>query len=75
MSNWLQNQREINTPPLYYGIQKYNTKTTIDNSKLIIYNIILTTSVFKDDIRKVANILTPLIMDTNAFKWGGKKII
>ena len=40
-------------------------------SKLIIYNATLNTAVFKAGRRKVANILTPIVLDTDAFEWGG----
>ena len=42
-------------------------------SDLIIYNVILTTDVFKADSRNIENLLTPLVLDTDAFEWGGRK--
>ena len=39
-------------------------------SELIIYNATLNTAVFKAGIRKVANILTPIVLDTDDFEWG-----
>ena len=46
----------------------------MDNSELIIYNVIFTTFILKDYIRKVANILIPIVVDTDTFEWGGIKI-
>ena len=73
MNNWLQNKILVTNAPLSYVIYKDNTPLTMDQSELIIYNSSLTTSVFKDDTRKVENILTHLVMDTDAFEWGGRK--
>ena len=39
-------------------------------SKLIIYNDRLTTAILKSDIRKSSNLLTPLVLYTDAFEWG-----
>ena len=41
------------------------------HSKLIIYDESLNTAIFKADSRKVANILRPIVLDTDAFEWGG----
>ena len=40
---------------------------------MIIYNSSLITTIFKDDNRKVENILAPMIMDTYEFGGGGRK--
>ena len=45
----------------------------MDHYKLIIYIAILTTAFYKADIKNIANLLTPLIMDTYDFEWGGRK--
>ena len=44
----------------------------MDHCELILYNASLTTDILKNDIRKVANILTPLVMNTDAFEWCGR---
>ena len=59
---------------LYPVIHKDTNPLTMDHSELIIYNASLNTSILKDDSRKVANIIIPLVMDTDAFEWGGIKI-
>ena len=73
--NWIQAKRGVTNLLLYYFIHKDTSPLTMDNSELIIFYANLATSVFKVDIRKVANLLTPLVLDTDAFEWGGRKFI
>ena len=58
---------------LYPVIHKDTNPLTMDHSELIIYSTSLTTDIFKSDISKVANILTYLAMDTDAFERDGIK--
>ena len=71
--NWLQAKRGFTNLPLSYVIRKDNNPLTMYQSELIIYNDSLTTAVLKSDIRKVANILTHIVLDNDAFEWGGRK--
>ena len=57
MSNWLQTKRGVTNLLLSYVIHKDTTPLTKDKYKFIVYNISLTTAVFKADIRKVANMM------------------
>ena len=72
--NWLQTKIGFTNLPLFYDIHKDTTPLTMYHSELIIYNSSLTTSILKYDSRKVANILIPLFMDTDAFEWVGIKL-
>ena len=74
MSNCRKKKRLINNLPLSYVIRKDTTPLTVDHSELIIYNASLTTDVFKDDRRKVEDIITPLVLDTDSFEWGDRKV-
>ena len=74
MSNCQKNKILINNLPLSYVIRKDTTPLTVDHSELIIYNASLTTDVFKDDRRKVEDIITPLVLDTDSFEWGDRKV-
>ena len=71
MRNWLQTKIEVTNLHLSYVIHKDTNPITMDHSKLIIYNVSLNTPILKDYRRKVANILIPLVMDTDDFEWGG----
>mmetsp|Transcript_15996 Transcript_15996/g.23840 ORF Transcript_15996/g.23840 Transcript_15996/m.23840 type:complete len:787 (+) Transcript_15996:5053-7413(+) len=71
--NWLQTKRGVTDLPLSYIIRKVTPPARMDHSQLIIYNASLTTAVFKADSKKVANLLTPLVLDTDAFEWGGRR--
>ena len=73
MRNWLQTKIEVTNLPLSYVIHKDTNPITMDHSELIIYNFSLTTVILKYNRRKVANILIPLVMDTDDFEWGGIK--
>ena len=73
MRNWLQTKIGVTNLPLFYFICKDTTPLTMDHSEFIIYNASLTASVFKADSRKVKNILTPLVLYTDAFEWVGRK--
>ena len=64
MRNWLNNEIVITNLLIYYNISKDTTPLTMDHYEFIIYNSSLTTVVFKADIRKVANLLTPILMYT-----------
>ena len=57
MSNWLQTKIGVTNLLLSYVIHKDTTPLTKDKYKFIVYNISLTTAVFKADIRKVANMM------------------
>ena len=74
MRNWLPTKRGVTNLSISYVIHKDNNPLTMHNSKLIIYNVSLTTAILKDDSRKVANILIPLVMDTDPYEWGGIKL-
>ena len=74
MINWLQTKRGVTNLSLSYSIHKDTIPLTMDNSELIIYNVIFTTIILKDYIRKVANILIPIVVDTDTFEWGGINI-
>ena len=67
VSNWLQTKRGVTNLLLSYVIHKDTTPLTKDKYKFIVYNISLTTAVFKADSRKIANILTPLVLDNYVF--------
>ena len=71
--NWLYNKIVVTNLPLSYLICKDTTPPTMDHSELIIYNAILTTSIFINNSSKVENILRPLVLNTDAFEWGGRK--
>ena len=71
--NGLKTKIGVTNPPISYVIHKDNTPPKMYHSELIIYNASLTTSVLKVDSRKVANILTPLVLDTDAFEGCGIK--
>ena len=73
VSNWLQTKRGVTDLPLSYIIRKETAPANMDHSQLIVYNASLDTAVFKADSRKVATLLTPLVLDTDAFEWGGRK--
>ena len=45
----------------------------MDLSDLIIYNVSLTTDVFKSDRRKVAKLRTHLVMVNEVFEWDVRK--
>ena len=71
MRNWLQTKRGVTNLPISYVINKDTNPLTMDHSEWIIYNVSLNTEILKDDSRKVANIIITLVMDTDAFEWGG----
>ena len=71
--NWLQTKRGVTNIPLSYIIRKVTAPPSMDHSEMIVYNASLTTAVFRADNKKVANLLAPLILDTDAFDWGGRK--
>ena len=73
MRNWLPTKRGVTNLSISYVIHKDNNPLTMHNSKLIIYNVSLTTDISKADRSKVANLQTPLVLDTDAFEWGGRK--
>ena len=73
MSNWLNTKILVTKLPLFYVIRKDTTPLTMDHSKLIIYNVSLTTAALKYGSRKVANLLTPLVLDTDSFECGDIK--
>ena len=70
--NWLQAKIGFTNLPLSYVISKDTNPLTMDHSELIIYNDSLTTAVLKSDKRKVANMLTRIVLDNDAFIWGGR---
>ena len=72
MSNWIKTKRVVTNIPLSYVILNDTTPLTMDHSEFIIYNASLTTAVFNADSRKVANLLKPLVLDNDAFEWGGR---
>ena len=71
MRKFLQTERGVTNLPLSYVIFKDTTPLTMDRSELIIYNASLNTSVLKADTRKATNLLKHLVLDTDAFEWGG----
>ena len=71
--NRLKTKIKVTNLPISYVIHKYTTPLTMDHSGLIIYNASFNTGIFKAEIRKVANILTHIVLDTDAFEWGGRK--
>ena len=71
MKIWLQTKIGVINLPLSYAICNYTTPLTMDQSEFIINNSIWTTGVFKINSKKVANILTPLVLNTGDFEWGG----
>ena len=73
MNNWLQNKGGFTNLPISYIIFKNTTPLTMYHSEFIIYNARLITDTFKAYRRKVSNILTPLVLGTSAFEWGGKE--
>ena len=73
MRNWIQTKGGVTNLPISYVIHKDIPPLTMDHSKLIIYNKHLTSAVLKSDSRKVANILTSIVLDTDAFECGGRK--
>ena len=74
VSNWIKTKGGVTNPPLSYVICESTNPLTMDHSELIIYNVSLTTFILKDDIRKVANIRIPLVVDTYAFEWRSIKL-
>ena len=70
--NWIHTKILVSSLSLPYVIHKDTTPLTMDHYELIIYNYSLTTAIFKAGRRKVANILTPLVLDTDSFEWGGR---
>ena len=72
--NFLQTKIGVTNLPISYAINKDTNPLTMDNSELIIYNVSLNTEILKDEIRKVANILIHLSMNTDAFEWNGINI-
>ena len=72
--NFLQTKIGVTNLPISYAINKDTNPLTMDNSELIIYNVSLNTEILKDEIRKVANILIHLAMNTDAFEWNGINI-
>ena len=74
MRNWLPTKRGVTNLSISYVIHKDNNPLTMHNSKLIIYNVSLTTDISKADRSKVANLQTPLVLDTDAFEYGGIKL-
>ena len=72
VSNWIKTKGGVTNPPLSYVICESTNPLTMDHSELIIYNTSLTTEVFKDDSKKVANLLTHIVLDTDAFEWVGR---
>ena len=73
VSNWIKTKRIVTNLPLSYIIWKYTTPLTIYHSELIVYNVSLNSSVFNAYRRKVGNLLAPLVLNTDAFAWGGRK--
>ena len=55
-SNWLHTKIGVTNIPISYIIHKYNGPLTVDCSKLIIYKYRLTNTIFRAEIRKVANL-------------------
>ena len=64
----------ITNLPLSCAIRKNTTTLTMEHYELIVYNASLNTFVVEDDRRKVENILTYIVLDTDAFEWGGRNI-
>ena len=75
MRKFPETKRGVTNLPLSYVIFKDTTPLTMDRSELIIYNASLNTAVLKADTRKATNLLKPLVLDTDAFEWGGRKFI